>query len=51
MNGSVLEPDKRTVSKYRLTLHIVSRALRKNGVKIYFGLDTNGCQQKVDQTQ
>lgn len=47
MNGSVLEPDNLTVSKYRLMLQMVSSALKKNGVKMYFGLDTSGCGRTI----
>lgn len=39
MNGSVLDTDKRTDSKYLLTLHMVNNALNMNGVKTYFGFD------------
>lgn len=41
INGNALDTDKRTDSKYLLTLDIVNRALNMNGVNTYFGLEAN----------
>lgn len=40
-NGNVLDDDKRVESKYLFMLHMVSKALIKNGVKTYRGFDAN----------
>lgn len=39
INGNALDTDKRTDSKYLLTLHMVNSALSMNGVNTYFGFD------------